>query len=205
MQLEEKCQILELTVNRFFSRMQPLHQKGLLSLFVINDKLMDRGDYVKKLQGTAAYAANLCNVKGNIIGKALLEASINQIYIEHELKHVFLVKPSFSKYTDADEVYRRLTQIKIPNGEAWTEICDYQEERDKDDQSDHKGMSQHQPCQQNHFSKTNTSSINIPKKEGHLSQFSQRGHSMATLVILPFIVINNRFPSVQRQIVVVFV
>lgn len=31
-QLEEKCQNLELTVNRFFNKMQPLHQKCLPSV-----------------------------------------------------------------------------------------------------------------------------------------------------------------------------
>ena len=49
-QLQEKCQVLEPTVNMFFNRMQPLHKKGLPSLFVINEKLMDKGDYVKKLR-----------------------------------------------------------------------------------------------------------------------------------------------------------
>ena len=57
-------------------------------MFVINEKLMDRGDYVKKLQGIATSATNMSNIKGNITGKALLEAINNQIYIEHELKHV---------------------------------------------------------------------------------------------------------------------
>lgn len=132
-QLEEKCRILELTINKFFNRMHPLHQNVLPSLFSINEKLMDRGDYVKKLQGIATDATNLSNIKGSITGKALLEGISNQIYIEHELKHVFLVKPSFTKYTDADEVYRRLNKIKILDGEVWSKLCDYQEEQDKDD------------------------------------------------------------------------
>lgn len=108
-----------------FQQNVALHQKGLPSLFVINDKIMDIRLYVKKLQGIATDAANLSNIKGIITGKALLEAINNQIYIEHELKHVFLVKPSFAKYTDADEVYIRLTKIRIPDSEAWSELCDY--------------------------------------------------------------------------------
>lgn len=47
--LEEKCQNLELLVNRFFNRIEPLNQKCIPSLFSINDKLMPREDYVKKL------------------------------------------------------------------------------------------------------------------------------------------------------------
>lgn len=133
LQLEEKCQNLELTLNRFFNRIEPLNQKRLPSLFVINDKLMAREHYIKKLQGIAMDATNLSNIKGSITGKALLEAINNQIYIEHEVKHVFVVKPTFQKYSEADEIHRSLIKIKVPDEEAWSDLCDYQEERDKDD------------------------------------------------------------------------
>jgi len=63
----------------------------------------------------------------------LLEAINNQIYIEHELKHVFVVKPTFPKYTEVDEIYKRLMKIKILDEEVWSGLCDYREERDKDD------------------------------------------------------------------------
>lgn len=130
-QLEEKCQNLELTVNRFFNGIEPLNQKGLPYSFVINekdDKLMAREDYVKKIQGIATNVANLSNIKGSITGKSLLEAINNQIYIEHELKHMFVVKPTFSKYIEADEIHRRLIKINIPDEEMWSDLCDYQEE-----------------------------------------------------------------------------
>jgi len=64
---------------------------------------MTRENYVKKIQGIAKDATNISNIKGNIIGKSLLEAISNQIYIEHELKHDFVVKPTFAKYTEANE------------------------------------------------------------------------------------------------------
>jgi len=44
-----------------------------------------------------------------------------------------VVKPTFGKYTEADEIYRRLMKIKIPDEEAWSDLYDYQEEQDKDD------------------------------------------------------------------------
>lgn len=47
-QLEEKCQNLELKVNRFFNKIEPLTQKGLPSMFVVNGKLMAREDYVMR-------------------------------------------------------------------------------------------------------------------------------------------------------------
>jgi len=46
-------------------------------MFLINEELMAREDYVKKLQGIAMDAANLSNIKGNIIRKALLEVINN--------------------------------------------------------------------------------------------------------------------------------
>jgi len=130
-QLEEKCQNLELLVNKFFNIIEPLTQKGLPSLFVINDKLMAIEDYVKRLQGIAQDVVNLSNIKGNITRKALMEAISNPICIEHELKHVFTVKPTFAWYMEVDEIYCRLIKVKIPDEEAWSDFYDYREEHDK--------------------------------------------------------------------------
>jgi len=86
---------------------------------------MDKGNYFKKLQGIATDERWTIYCKGSITRKSLLEVINNQIYIQHELKLVFLVKPSFSKYTNADKVYQRLIKIKIPEGEEWSDFCDY--------------------------------------------------------------------------------
>jgi hypothetical protein len=40
LQLEEKSQIMESRVQRFFSKIEALQKKGLLGLLVLNDKLM---------------------------------------------------------------------------------------------------------------------------------------------------------------------
>lgn len=65
-QLEEKCQNLELTVNGFFNRIELLTQKGIPSLFFINDKLMTSVDYVKSLKDISKDVVNLSNIRGNI-------------------------------------------------------------------------------------------------------------------------------------------
>ena len=111
-QLEDKCQNLELTVNRFFNRIESLTQKGLPSLFVINDKLVTREDYVKRLKYITKDVFNLSNIRGNITRKAMMEAISNPIYLEHELKHVFTIKPTFAKYTEVDEAYAGLPKSK---------------------------------------------------------------------------------------------
>lgn len=44
-------------------------------------------------------------------GKVLYDGLENLFYIEHEVKHLFTVQPNFL----ADEIYRKLIRMKIPN------------------------------------------------------------------------------------------
>ena len=43
-------------------------------------------------------------VKGNIIGKEFLESLTYDLDIQYEIKHIFISKPTFAKYTEVDEV-----------------------------------------------------------------------------------------------------
>ena len=45
-------------------------------------------------------------------------------YLQHEIKHLFVIKPTFARYTEADENFRRLNKIQIPNDEAWKSLTD---------------------------------------------------------------------------------
>jgi hypothetical protein len=45
LQLEEKVQMMDAGVQRFFSKIEALQKKGLLNLMVLNDKLMTLPDY----------------------------------------------------------------------------------------------------------------------------------------------------------------
>jgi hypothetical protein len=49
LQLEEKAQTMDIGVQRFFSKVDSLHKKGLPSLLVINDKLITLSDYKQKI------------------------------------------------------------------------------------------------------------------------------------------------------------
>jgi hypothetical protein len=53
-----------------------------------------------------------------------MEALHLDFEIQHEIKHVFVVKPTFAKYTDMDEVYRRLLKVTVPTPIRWEELCD---------------------------------------------------------------------------------
>lgn len=74
----KKCHTLEVVVNRFFTRIDALNKKGMPSLFIINDKLMTREDYMKKLWDIAKDTAKSSNIKDSMTGRAFYK-SINNI------------------------------------------------------------------------------------------------------------------------------
>jgi hypothetical protein len=53
LQLEEKSQIMDIGVQRFFSKIDVLQKKGLPGLLVLNDKLMTLSDYKQKISMVA--------------------------------------------------------------------------------------------------------------------------------------------------------
>lgn len=63
-------------------------------------------------------------MKGIPIGKVLYQTFENIFYLQHEVEHLFINKPTFAKYTEADEIYRRMVKIKLPDEEAWEKLND---------------------------------------------------------------------------------
>jgi len=124
LQLEEKIQVMDQGVQKFFHKIDALQRKGLPGMKVINDKLMTLPDYKKRLIEVSKDSSKFAGIQANIIGRAFTEALQLDISIQHEIKHIFVVKPTFSKYTDMDEVYQRLLKIKVPGHIRWEELCD---------------------------------------------------------------------------------
>jgi hypothetical protein len=124
LQLEEKVQAMDLGVQRFFSKIEALQKKGLPSLKVINDKLMTLPNYKKRLANVVKDSSKFAGIQGSITGKAFLDALQWDISIQHEIRYIFLTKPTFAKYTEMDEVYRRLLKVSVPNHLRWEELCD---------------------------------------------------------------------------------
>ena len=48
---------------------------------------------------------------GNVLSKSFKDL----FYLQHEIKHLFVIKPTFARSTQADENFRNLKKIKIPN------------------------------------------------------------------------------------------
>ena len=78
-------------------------------MMVINDKLMPIEDYVKKLTEVGTHATLVANIKRSATPALIVKTLKDSFFILDEIKLIFLVKPTFSKYTDMDEIYRRVT------------------------------------------------------------------------------------------------
>ena len=122
--LEDKCQNMELAITRFMVKFDNLRQKGLPNPLVINDRLMKHEDYDKKIREVAKEQVENSAMKGIPTGKVLYQSFENLFYLQHEVKHLFINKPTFAMYTEADEIFRRMVKIKLPDAEAWEKLND---------------------------------------------------------------------------------
>jgi len=68
--------------------------------------------------------ARTSSIKALPTGKVLYNTFENLFFLEHEIKHLFLTKPNFSNYTEADEIYRRMMNVKLPNAKWWETMTD---------------------------------------------------------------------------------
>jgi len=124
LQLEEKAHNMDIGVHRFFSNIEALHKKGLPGLLVINDKLMTLSDYKKNIATMAKDSSKFSGIQGSITGKAFLETLQLDLSIQQKVKYIFLTKPTFSMYTEMDEVYHRLLKVTILDTQRWDELCE---------------------------------------------------------------------------------
>jgi len=63
-------------------------------------------------------------MKGLPIGKVLYQTFENLFYLQHEVKHMFINKPTFAKYTESNEIYRKMLNIQLPYEEIWEKLND---------------------------------------------------------------------------------
>jgi len=73
MNLEDKCQTMQLAIDRFMVKFDILRQKGLPNPLVINDKLMLHEDYNRRIREVARDLVNTCSMKGMPTGKVLYQ------------------------------------------------------------------------------------------------------------------------------------
>jgi hypothetical protein len=80
-------------------------------------------NYKQKLVTVAKDSLKFFGIQGSITGKTFLETLQPDINIQHEIQYIFIIKPNFSKYTEMDEIYRRLLKVIIPSQLRWEELC----------------------------------------------------------------------------------
>ena len=84
-------------------------------------------DYWRRIKEISRETAKFSNIKGTMIGRTLLGTLSNDIFIQYEIKHVFVVRPTFAKYTEMDEVYRKVIKLTILDEQRWEKLCEFQE------------------------------------------------------------------------------
>ena len=92
---DNKCHNLEGDIKKFHKKFNKLHQKGLLGLNGMGDKLVNLENYQQKLYSIAGDQSKFSSIKGIITRKAFMEGLSFDLLIKHEIKHLFIVKPTF--------------------------------------------------------------------------------------------------------------
>jgi hypothetical protein len=80
-------------------------------------------DYKKKISAMGKDSSKFAGIHGSITGKYFLETLQLDLSIQHEIKHIFITKPTFSKYTEMDEIYRKLLKVFILGKKIWEDLC----------------------------------------------------------------------------------
>ena len=88
-QLEDKCQAMELAVNRFMNKFDVLRQKGLPNPLVINDRLMREEYYDKKIREVTKEKSNNTSLKGIPTGKVLYH--IFKIFFTSSMRQIIFL------------------------------------------------------------------------------------------------------------------
>lgn len=76
------------------------------------------------MKEVARISVKFSGIKGTMTTRSFLETMENDFYIQNEVKHVFTVKPTFAKYIEVDEIYKRVIKLTIPDIKMWEELCD---------------------------------------------------------------------------------
>ena len=82
---------------------------------------------MNKLRDIAKDTAKSSHIKGDVTGISFYEAISNMSFVQHEIKHIFVVKPTFTQYTKVDDIYHKVNKIIIPDEEWWDKLCEFQD------------------------------------------------------------------------------
>lgn len=101
-----------------------MQKRGLPTLKASNGKLIPLENYQDQLWNIATDTSKFTKLRGTITGEASLEGLQYDLYIQHEVHHLFLNKPTFQTYTKVDEIFRGMVNLSIPSEERWDKILE---------------------------------------------------------------------------------
>ena len=89
---------------------------------------MSLENYVEKLNkhvdNQASSSTSSSVTKALPTRKILHDNLENLFYLEHEVKHLFRIQPTFSRYTETNETLRKIQRTRIPEAQWWEEMLD---------------------------------------------------------------------------------
>ena len=115
--------MMDIGVKVFFSNIKVLHTKVLPGFLVLNDKVINLSGYKQKISAVEKNSSKFAGIRGSIIVKDFLETLQLDLSIQLEIKHIFITKTTFSKYTEMDEIYIKLIKVSIPSKKIWEGLC----------------------------------------------------------------------------------
>ena len=115
---------MNFSITKFLEKYTMLRRAGILDIHVFNDKLMNQKESDKKIRDHSKEQVNKPLPQGSPTAKVVLQYIEDLFFLQHEIKHLFVIKPNFSKYIDANENFRKLKSVKIPNAEQWQNFTD---------------------------------------------------------------------------------
>lgn len=105
-----------------------MEEKGLPSLLTNDYRLMTHADYVRRLntyvENQVTTSSSSAEEKTLPSGQSLYDNLESLFFIEHEVRHLFTVQPTFYRYTDADETLIKMRKHQLPDDQWWQSMLE---------------------------------------------------------------------------------
>lgn len=86
-------------------------------------KHIDHVDKLNKYAGDqTSSSTSALGIKALPTGRVLYDSLENLFYIEHEVKHLFQLRPNFFRYKETYETLRKLQKHRFPEKKWWEDI-----------------------------------------------------------------------------------
>ena len=86
---------------------------------------MPQEHYNRRIKELTRDQVNTSSMKGIPTRKVLYQTFENMFYLQHEVKHLFMNRLTFAKYTEANEIYKKMVNIKLPDAYIWENLNDW--------------------------------------------------------------------------------